>query len=89
MAKSVLVPNPKDEAERVRVPQRECSETGTVRSSPPRLAFAKLTAVEGNRSEQEVLASIVIQPKLIIGAPDDEYEKEADAVAEQMLSFRD
>jgi hypothetical protein len=69
------------------VPQRQSSETGTVHSSHPQFASTTLIAMLGNRSAQRVLAPIVVQPKVTIGAPDDEYEKEADAVAEQMLSF--
>jgi hypothetical protein len=36
-----------------------------------------------------VLVPLVIQPKLTIGSPDDEYEKEADTLAEQVMSFRE
>ena len=38
----------------------------------------------GNRAVQR-LASTRLQPKLTLGAPDDVYEKEADAIAEQVM----
>jgi hypothetical protein len=45
-----------------------------------------LQSAIGNRATQRLLTSTVLQPKLTIGAPDDVYENEADAVAEQVVS---
>src|SRR5262249_52469622 len=47
------------------------------------------TMLLGNQSVHRRLANFAIQTKLTVGAPDDEYEKEADAVAERVMSFRD
>jgi hypothetical protein len=35
------------------------------------------------------MAAISVQPKLEIGAPDDEYEREADRVADQVMRMPD
>jgi hypothetical protein len=40
----------------------------------------------GNRAARQILAAEFLQPKLTVGAPDDIYEKEADAVAEDVLA---
>jgi len=40
----------------------------------------------GNRATRRILTGGILQPKLTIGAPDDVYEKEADAVAEQVIA---
>lgn len=40
----------------------------------------------GNRATRRILAGNILQPKLTVGAPDDVYEKEADAVAEQVMA---
>jgi hypothetical protein len=39
----------------------------------------------GNRTLQKMLAAGAIQPSLRIGQPNDEYEQEADRVAEQVM----
>ena len=40
----------------------------------------------GNRAVQQMLNSWSLQPKLVVGAPDDAYEQEADKVAEEVVS---
>src|ERR1700748_1929492 len=44
-----------------------------------------LQSTIGNRAVQRLVASARLQPKLTGGAPDDVYEKEADAIAEQVM----
>jgi Domain of unknown function (DUF4157) len=44
-----------------------------------------LQSTIGNRPVQRLVASARLQPKLTLGAPDDVYEKEADAIAEQVM----
>ena len=85
MSNSVLLPSRKEESEHGHALNAHSSETGTTLSQAPPHALQTLTAMAGNRSAQRVLAPLVIQPKLTIGAPDDVYEKEADAVAEQVM----
>ena len=41
----------------------------------------------GNQMLQRLLRSSMIQPKLRIGEPNDEYEQEADRIAEQVMSM--
>ena len=86
MNDSVLLPSRKEESEQGRALNAHSSETGAARSQAPPLALQTLPAMLGNRWAQRVLAPLVIQPKLTIGAPDDVYEKEADEVAEQVMS---
>ena len=70
------------------------SGTSSRAAHPPAPAQASLTDPTvyflqrslGNRVTRRTLASIVLQPKLTVGAPDDAYEREADAVAEQVLA---
>ena len=52
----------------------------------PRTDSTLLQSAIGNRATQRLLTSTVLQPKLTIGAPDEAYEKEADAVAEEVVS---
>ena len=88
MDNSVLLPSRKEESEHSRAPNANSSETGMIRSQAPPHALRTLPSMLGNQSAQRVLAPLVIQPKLTIGAPDDVYEKEADAVAEQVMSVQ-
>jgi Domain of unknown function (DUF4157) len=44
-----------------------------------------LQSTIGNRAVQRLVASARLQPKLTLGAPDDVYEREADAIAEQVM----
>src|SRR5262245_50422552 len=39
----------------------------------------------GNRALNNLLVSHAVQPKLTVGQPDDEYEREADRVADQVM----
>jgi hypothetical protein len=56
-------------------------------AAPPRVSPSpSLQSAIGNRAIQRLLTSTVLQPKLTIGAPDDVYVNEADAVAEQVVS---
>jgi len=88
MESSVLVPNRKEESEPIHAQQGSLIETGITHFPAPPLAAPTLPSLLGNRSAQRVLAPLVTQPKLTIGAPDDIYEKEADEVAEQVMSSR-
>ena len=48
--------------------------------------FSDQNAQLGNsQSEVSLLHRIAIQPKLVVGPPDDKYEREADKVAEQVM----
>jgi hypothetical protein len=87
MENSVLIPNPKDEAEQLRPSQS--SSTATRPAQSRALPLDTLPSMLGNRSAQRVLVPLIMQPKLTIGSPDDEYEKEADVVADQLMSFRE
>lgn len=42
----------------------------------------------GNQGTRRALTTGMLQPKLRVGAPDDIYEKEADEVAEQVMSLQ-
>ena len=86
MNNSVLLPSRKEESEQGRALNPHSSETETARSQAPPHALQSFQVIFGNRSAQRVLVPLIIQPKLTIGAPDDVYEKEADAVAEQVMS---
>jgi hypothetical protein len=55
-------------------------------ASLPDHAVHSMQGSLGNRATRRVLAGGILQPKLTVGAPDDIYEKEADAVAEQVLA---
>ncbi|MEX2566031.1 MAG: DUF4157 domain-containing protein [Cyclobacteriaceae bacterium] len=61
----------------------ECEEEEQIQmqAKPPHMSMA------GNADDEEEDATL--QPKLKIGAPDDEYEKEADAVADQVMRMPD
>ncbi len=48
-------------------------------------AAAHITTTQGNRHLNKVVASLKVQPKLTVGEPDDQYEKEADQVADQVM----
>lgn len=52
----------------------------------PRTDSPLLQSAIGNRATQRLLTSTMRQPKLTIGDPDDVYEKQADAVADQVAS---
>ncbi len=41
--------------------------------------------VEEEETESTIESELLIQPKLTVGAPDDEYERQADQVAEQVM----
>lgn len=43
----------------------------------------------GNQAVQHILSTGIIQPKLIIGSPNDQYEREADRVADHVMQIPD
>ena len=45
----------------------------------------KLQRAVGNQALNSLLRSHIIQPKLTVSHPDDEYEREADRVADQVM----
>src|SRR5262245_51906059 len=49
----------------------------------------KLQRTVGNRAMSSLLRSRIIQPKLTVSQPDDEYEREADRVADQVMRMAD
>lgn len=52
----------------------------------PRHAVAPSRAPQASRTEvRRILAGPRLQPKLTVGAPDDQYEREADQVAERVM----
>ena len=65
---------------------------GAIPARSPRSSFYRIDALHqtvGNQSVQRLFQSGAIQPKLIIGKPNDIYEQEADRVAEQVMSLGD
>jgi len=58
-----------------------------IQSRPPSIAASlfQLQRTRGNRFTQQLLRSRVIQAKLTVSQPDDEYEHEADYVADQVM----
>ncbi len=45
----------------------------------------KLQRTVGNRAMNSLLRSRIVQPKLTLSYPDDEYEREADRVSDQVM----
>ena len=63
------------------------SPAGRTVYSPP--GVAGLQRALGNQGMQRLLRSKVIQPKLTIGPADDQYEREADQVADEVMRMPD
>ena len=57
------------------------------KSAPP--PIHRLQRAVGNRAISRLLRSPAIQPKLTISEPGDEYEREADRVADQVMRMAD
>jgi hypothetical protein len=55
-------------------------------AAPPDSTLHTLQRCLGNRATSRVLSGVLLQPKLTVGSPEDIYEKEADAVAEQVIA---
>lgn len=51
--------------------------------------LVRLQRLVGNQAVQRMLASKTIQAKMTVGAADDPFEREADAVASQVMAKRD
>jgi hypothetical protein len=51
--------------------------------------IARLSQIVGNRTVHQVLRSHGVQPKVAVGPADDEYEREADRVADSVMRMPD
>jgi hypothetical protein len=75
-------------------PQRADPQRSTPRQAPC-AACAGATPIQrlqravGNRAMNSLLRSPIIQPKLTISEPGDEYEREADRVADHVMRMPD
>ncbi len=49
----------------------------------------RLSRVAGNRAIHRLLSSHAVQPKLRVGPVDDQYEREADRVADRVMRMAD
>jgi hypothetical protein len=65
-------------------PQRASLRQGPAASSPTRPAITRLQRAAGNRAVYRMLGAVV-QPKLTMGPVDDEYEREAERVAQTVM----
>jgi hypothetical protein len=70
-----------------RAPESDVQSVKPIQSRPPGIAASlfRLQQTRGNRFTQQLLRSSVIQAKLAVSQPDDEYEREADDVADQVM----
>jgi len=66
-------------------PKRSASHPGSRVTSSAAQPILRLQRAVGNRAISRVLQSRTIQPKLTVRHPDDEYEREADRVADQVM----
>src|SRR5688572_21165625 len=65
-------------------PQRASLRQGPAASSPTRPAITRLQRAAGNRAVYRMLGGVG-QPKLTVGPADDEYEREAERVAQTVM----
>jgi hypothetical protein len=67
----------------------ESTQHGSLPDRAPLHPFLQLQQNVGNRAVQRLLANrgIPLQPKLTVGAADDKYEREADRVAQDVVSM--
>src|SRR5690554_7559785 len=54
-------------------------------SSPAGAVQVSAVQNETNRNPESPFPSLFVQPKLTVGSPDDPYEREADAMADQVM----
>lgn len=64
------------------LPQNTSAAAGDIQQLSAQNAYLKKNDAEPKKADQNTLS---IQAKLTVGAPDDPYEKEADAMAEQVM----
>lgn len=81
-------------ATRLNAPQRADPQRSGPRQAPGgpcagRAPVQRLQRAVGNRAINRLLRSYTIQPKLTISEPGDEYEREADRVADQVMRMPD
>lgn len=70
-------------------PQRSAAHPALTGGVPARLGISRLQRAVGNLGMHRLLRSGGIQPKLTIGRADDEYEREADRVADEVMRMPD
>jgi Domain of unknown function (DUF4157) len=70
-----------------KAPESSVQTVKPIQSRSPGMAalLFQLQQTRGNRFTQQLLRSSVIQAKLAVSQPDDEYEREADDVADQVM----
>jgi len=78
------VPGVKVDPDRSRASATASESTGTAYPHEPSIIGLQRTL--GNWAVTRMLGSLAVQAKRTVGAPDNAYEKEADAVAEQVMS---
>ena len=66
-------------------PQRAATCPAREGAAPARADVHRLQRALGNRAMHRFLRPVPVQPKLTVGAPDDEYEREADRVADEVV----
>jgi peptidoglycan hydrolase-like protein with peptidoglycan-binding domain len=69
----------------VKAEPKRSAASPTAHSVSPRAASGRLQRALGNQGMQRLLRSGAIQPKLTVGPADDEYEREADRVADTVM----
>ena len=72
----------------VRKPQSP-TQNGQSTAEGANSELIRLQRLVGNQAVQRMLATHQIQAKMTVGAADDHYEREADAVASQVMAKRD
>jgi hypothetical protein len=70
-----------------RAPESGVRTVNSVQSQPPGMAalLFQLQQTRGNRFTQQLLRSSLIQAKLAVSQPGDEYEREADDIGDQVM----
>jgi hypothetical protein len=70
-------------------PQRSASHRIPPEGVLARPSVSRLQQMVGNRAIHRLLRSSGIQPQLTVGPADDEYEREADRVADEVMRMSD
>ena len=70
-------------------PQRSAATRAPQGAAPAHFGIVRLQQSVGNRGIHRLLQTRAIQPKLTVGPVDDEYEREADSVADEIVRMPD